>query len=51
MSFVEVVPVEDHAGSAQSYGVRLDLPGGCALILDELPPPAYLGDLCRELCG
>lgn len=48
-AFVEVVPLGEHSGPPRSHGVRLDLPGGCAVRLDELPPPAYLAELCREL--
>lgn len=48
-AFVEVVPLGEHSGPPRSHGVRLDLPGGCAVHLDELPPPAYLAELCREL--
>jgi len=45
-AFVEVVPLEP---SSRSNGVRLDLPGGFELHLAELPPPAYLAELSREL--
>ena len=48
-AFVEVVPLREPSGSLRSHGVRLDLPAGCAVHLDELPPPAYLAELCREL--
>ena len=45
-AFVEVVPLEP---SGRSHGVRLDLPGGFEVHLAELPPPAYLAELSREL--
>ncbi len=49
MAFVEVVPLRERSGSFHNNGVRLELPGGCAVHLDDLPPPTYLAELCREL--
>ena len=45
-AFIEVVPLEP---PHRTHGIRLDLPGRFELHLDELPPPSYLAELCREL--
>jgi len=42
-------PVDGISGTTHCNGVRLDLPGGFEVYLEELPPPSYLAELCREL--
>lgn len=49
VAFVEVVPHDVAQGVARSNVVRLELPGGCTLVLDSLPPPAYLAEISHEL--
>jgi transposase-like protein len=49
MAFVEVVPLDPPADPVPGSCVWLELPGGCAVHLAELPAPEYLAALSREL--